>query len=258
MTAESNEVFDRMAVDGLTVAQAKLWLDHVVQRELAKIAKLDAVFANDETPGRSRVERRNHLVHGHALQILAQDGLGAVAGDHEAALAGAGLNEHERAGVARDMDQIRDQLEVTERGLQRDLRTVTGLEDVEPLAWMQARQLYLRGRAAAYLAQDQVATQTRENDAERVLALAKMPSAAEGSLGPGREVLRRVLRRDLARIRWRILKVLKAPFRSRRILDHRQRGRVNRSIDPCRQHRWLPLRPPRQTVQTPTLTSTGP
>ncbi|MFC0813355.1 tyrosine-type recombinase/integrase [Paracoccus panacisoli] len=186
VTAESNEVFDRMAVDGLTVAQAKLWLDHVVQRELAKIAKLDAVFANDETPGRSRVERRNHLVHGHALQILAQDGLGAVAGDHEAALAGAGLNEHERAGVARDMDQIRDQLEVTERGLQRDLRTVTGLEDVEPLAWMQARQLYLRGRAAAYLAQDQVATQTRENDAERVLALAKMPSAAEGSLGPGR------------------------------------------------------------------------
>ncbi|WP_146113093.1 site-specific integrase [Paracoccus yeei] len=186
MTAESNGVFDRMATDGLTAAQAKLWLDHVVQRELAKIAKLDAVFANDETPGRARVERRNNLVHGHALQILAQDGLGAVVEDHEVALADAGLNEHERAGVARDMDQIRDQLEVTERGLQRDLRTVAGLEDVEPLAWMQARQLYLRGRAAAYLAQGQVATQTRENDAERVLTLAKMPSAAEGSLGYAR------------------------------------------------------------------------
>lgn len=186
VTAESNGVFDRMAADGLTAAQAKLWLDHVVQRELAKIARLDAVFANDETPGRARVERRNHLVHGHALQILAQDGLGGVAGDHEAALANAGLNEHERAGVARDINQIRDQLRVTERGLQRELRSVAGLEDVEPLAWMQARQLYLRGRAAAYLAQDLVATQTRESDAELVIALAKMPSAAEGSLGPGR------------------------------------------------------------------------
>lgn len=158
----------------------------MVQRELAKIAKLDAAFANDETPGRARVERRNHLVHGHALQILARDGLGAVAGDHEAVMADAGLNEHEQSGVARDMDLIRDQLRVTKRGLQRDLRTVTGLENVEPLAWMQARHLYLRGRAAAYLTQDQVATQTRDNDAELVLALAKMHRPEGGSFGRGR------------------------------------------------------------------------
>ncbi|WP_273502471.1 hypothetical protein [Paracoccus sphaerophysae] len=91
VTADSDGVFDRMAADGLTAAQAKLRLDHVVRRELAKMARLQALFAADPAPGRVAADRRDDLVHGHALDLLAREGRGAVAAHHEAGLAAAGL-----------------------------------------------------------------------------------------------------------------------------------------------------------------------
>lgn len=111
VTGESHGVFDRMATHGLTAAQAKAWLDHVVRRELAKIEGLHAVAANDPAPGRTRDHRRDDVVHGHALRILAEDGLGARAEDHGADIEDAGLSEWERAAPRREAGGHREAAE---------------------------------------------------------------------------------------------------------------------------------------------------
>ncbi|MFC0200561.1 DUF6538 domain-containing protein [Paracoccus rhizosphaerae] len=129
LTHESDEVFEAMALDGLSKEAARQWLEQVVQDEIARIERRKRAQADSHEKGYARKNADADRAMGHALRLLARDGVSAELGHEE-------KNELISEGVPETaFEQIEDYLAqaagevfsaAVERKIQDTITAITG------------------------------------------------------------------------------------------------------------------------------------
>lgn len=155
VSAESNSVFEIMTVQGLSRDDARKFLEHIITREMKKIAILNAEPRGREDAARNRA---HDWAAGMALKMISEIGSEAdPLTDAEAAT-------FRREGRSeQDIDLLRGHLErqselayaspIEGPGvvIADQLRQTLGREQFQAAEYLTARQLYIAGRGAAYL-----------------------------------------------------------------------------------------------------------
>lgn len=154
VTFKSDQVFEAMALDGLTREAARKWLERVVRKELERIDRRNRAQSDSRETGYARTNAAEDRALGHALRLLARDGVSADLGEVERA-------EIVADGVpVRDLPKIDSYLqqaagealsEAVETKIRRAAAELAGLPGLNVHQFLGSRQIYLRGRAAAYL-----------------------------------------------------------------------------------------------------------
>ncbi|MGN7871420.1 hypothetical protein [Paracoccus sp. 22332] len=85
VTFESEQVFEAMALDGLTREAARKWLERVVREELERIDRRNRAQSDSRETGYARTNAAEDRALGHALRLLARDGISADLGEVERA-----------------------------------------------------------------------------------------------------------------------------------------------------------------------------
>ncbi|MFC0281440.1 DUF6538 domain-containing protein, partial [Falsigemmobacter intermedius] len=155
VTVESNNLFDAMSVQGLTVAEARKFLEFIIEREQKKIA----IFRADvRHRGDSESNQAQDWAMGTALRMIAQHGAGAAPLTDMQAQA---LHIEGRSPV--EVSMLRENLEnnvslATSTPKDRhgsqildQLQTAIGRQDIGAADFLVARNKYIQGRAAAYI-----------------------------------------------------------------------------------------------------------
>lgn len=154
LTHESEEVFEAMALDGLSKDAARRWLERVIRDELDRIERRKRAQADSRDRGYARLNAETDRAMGHALRLLARDGVNAEIGDEE-------KQELISEGVPESaVGQVEDFLAMAagevldpkvERKIKDGIADITGESSPSAHRFIEARTVYLRGRAAAYL-----------------------------------------------------------------------------------------------------------
>ncbi|EYD72167.1 hypothetical protein [Limimaricola hongkongensis] len=143
-----------MEHENLSPEEARRLLEHSLRDAQAKIAKQELLALADGAPNAAEAERRADLVSGHAHRLMAIRGQSARLGEQERqSLAREGLSEKECGAVAAHMDVLRDvYFSESWAGLiGRKAFDAIGRRNLSSLDLINARQIILKGRAAAYL-----------------------------------------------------------------------------------------------------------
>lgn len=154
LTHESDEVFEAMALDGLSREAARQWLEQVVRDEMARIERRKRAQSDSRETGYARMNAEEDRAMGHALRLLARDGVSAELGDEEKQeLVSEGVPKSSFERVEAYLSQAAGEVLApsVERKIQNGISAITG--DALPSAhdFLDARTIYLRGRAAVYL-----------------------------------------------------------------------------------------------------------
>lgn len=158
VTFESEQVFEAMALDGLTREAARKWLERVVREELEKIERRNRAQSDSREPGYARTNAAEDRSMGHALRLLARDGVRADLGEIERAeIVAKGVPAHELPKIDRYLQQAAGEApsEAVEAKIRRGVAEVADLSVLNVHQFLDSRQIYLRGRAAAYLTASQ-------------------------------------------------------------------------------------------------------
>lgn len=155
-TAESYSLFDAMMTQGLSRDDARRLLTHVIERELDRISRAEAVAADD--PAGWGQDRSHDWAAGKAYQLLAERGASAAnltQADVERLIA-EGRSEADLARLQTMLD--------TEAGMFAEppgqganarvktaMQTALGREGFSNLELFEGRQIWLRGRGAGLL-----------------------------------------------------------------------------------------------------------
>jgi Domain of unknown function (DUF6538) len=155
VTAESNNVFEIMTVQGLSREDARKFLEHIIRREMKKIAVL-----HSEPQGRTDVE--DNLAHDWAIGVALK--MVSELGSKAHPLTDKEAEDFRREGRSDDhIEYLRGHLErqskladasPTEGSgvvIADQLRDVLGRETFQAAEYLTARKLYIAGRGAAYM-----------------------------------------------------------------------------------------------------------
>lgn len=154
LTHEGDKVFEAMALDRLSKEAARQWLEQVVRDEMARIERRNRAQSDSREAGYARLNAEEDRAMGHALRLLARDGVSAELGDEEKQdLVSEGVPKAAFERVEAYLSQAAGEVLApsVERKIQNGISAITG--DALPSAhdFLDARTIYLRGRAAAYL-----------------------------------------------------------------------------------------------------------
>lgn len=143
-----------MALDGLSKEAARQWLEQVVRDEMACIERRKRAQSDSREAGYARLNSEEVRVMGHALRLLARDGVSAELGDEEKQeLVSDGVPKAAFERVEAYLSQAAGEVLApsVELKIQNGISAITG--DALPSAhdFLDARTIYLRGRAAVYL-----------------------------------------------------------------------------------------------------------
>lgn len=154
VTAQSEAVFWAMEHENLSPEEARRLLEHSLRDAQAQIAKHELLALADGAPNAVEAERRADLVSGHAHRLVATRGQSAHFSEQDRqSLAQEGLSEEECNSVVAHMDVLRDAyFSRSWTGLiGRKTSEAIGRRNLSALDLITARQIILKGRAAAYL-----------------------------------------------------------------------------------------------------------
>ena len=160
VTMRSDAVFEDMMERRLTRAEAKALLDGVVQDELERAATYRAARVGRPTDDEA-TERREDVAHGLALRLLADGGMGAQLTDvarQQLAAEGYDAPLINHVGRCLDLQRKVEEAPAVMAKLTRRLTELLG-EPPSELMLREARRLRMRGRSAALMATDKLATQ---------------------------------------------------------------------------------------------------
>lgn len=155
VTMESEGVLGQMQRGGLSAAQAKAWLEHVVREQHERLRRLSLAEGSNSAPGAWEENRQADLGAGHAYRLLAERGASAeVTAADRAALEEEGLT----AAGFRTLDVSLQLYRADFFGsdariarLRNGLSEVLGLERPSAMEISHAIRLLLEGRAGACL-----------------------------------------------------------------------------------------------------------
>lgn len=155
VTAESNGIFDSMTSQGLSRADARKFLEHIILREQAKIAMLRADTRNKA----DAVSNHAHdWAMGTALKLFSQHGPGAVPLDPAEAesLRREGRSAHEINLVRHNLEtQASLPRTAPDEGpgivIKQQMTAALGRETFSAAEFIMGRNHYIQGRAAAYI-----------------------------------------------------------------------------------------------------------
>ncbi|MBD9528187.1 hypothetical protein [Paracoccus sp. PAR01] len=172
-----------MAFDGLSRDAARAWLERVIRDELERIEQRHRVLTDNKAIG-SRVKNAHQdKLMGHALRLLARDGVYALldAAEREELLA-AGIPEADLPRVDEFMQRAAGEVlsDAVRAKILRGAGEAAGLERLDHHQYLDARRIYLQGRAAAYLA----ASKRTEPDFADALDLAERLAGGDQPLPP--------------------------------------------------------------------------
>ncbi|RRH76298.1 DUF6538 domain-containing protein [Falsigemmobacter faecalis] len=155
VTVESNNLFDAMSVQGLTVAEARKFLKFIIEREQKKIA----IFRADvRHRGDSESNQAQDWAMGTALRMIAQHGAGAapltdmqaealhIEGRSQVEVTLLRENIENNVALATSTPQDRHGSQILDQ-----LQTAIGRQDIGAADFLVARNKYIQGRAAAYI-----------------------------------------------------------------------------------------------------------
>lgn len=155
VTVESNNLFDAMSVQGLTVAEARKFLEFIIEREQKKIA----IFRADvRHRGDSESNQAQDWAMGTALRMIAQHGAGAapltdmqaealhIEGRSPVEVSLLRENLKNNVSLATSTPQDRHGSQILDQ-----LQTAIGRQDIGAADFLVARNRYIQGRAAAYI-----------------------------------------------------------------------------------------------------------
>lgn len=154
VTFESNQVFEAMALDGLTREAARKWLERVVREELERIDRRNRAQSDSRETGYARTNAAEDRALGHALRLLARDGVSADLGEVERAeIVADGVPAQDLPKIDSYLQQAAGEAlsEAVETKIRRAAAELAGLPGLNVHQFLDSRQIYLRGRAAAYL-----------------------------------------------------------------------------------------------------------
>ncbi|WP_022706884.1 site-specific integrase [Paracoccus zeaxanthinifaciens] len=154
VTAESERVFDRMGMEGLTPQVAHEWLETVIREELERSARRDrAAFHLPQTGNPVESAHQDHLA-GEALRLIARKGIELeLDEDERRELTARGYSEA-------DLDRINEYqvilgrdaaTEPVENRIRRRVAGIAGKERISGHEFFDAKRIWLNGRAAALL-----------------------------------------------------------------------------------------------------------
>lgn len=178
VTQESEEVFEAMALDGLPRDAAKKWLERVVREELQRIERRNRAQLDSSDRGYARANAGEDRAMAHALRLLARDGIGADLGEAERAeLVTEGVPDRDLPKVEAYMQQAAGEVlsETVARKIRDGVSEAANLPDLDAHQFLDARRIYLRGRAAAYLS----ASRRKDVDFAEALNLAERFSSKD-------------------------------------------------------------------------------
>ncbi|WP_341211471.1 hypothetical protein [uncultured Limimaricola sp.] len=138
----------------LSPEEARRLLEHSLRDAQAQIAKHELLALADGTPNAVEAGQRADLVSGHAHWLMTTHGQLARLGEQEwKSLAQEGLSEKACNSVVAHMDVLRDAyFSQSWAGLiGRKTSEAIGRRNLSALDLITARQIILKGRAAAYL-----------------------------------------------------------------------------------------------------------
>lgn len=155
VTMASDEVMRQMADGGLSAAQAKAWLAHVVREQHERLRRLSLAEMSDGAPGAWDENRQADLGAGHAYRLLAERGASADVTEADRAtlvdegLTAAGLRTLDVSLQLYRADFFGSDARIAR--LRNGLSEVLGLERPSSMEISHAIRLVLEGRAGACL-----------------------------------------------------------------------------------------------------------
>ena len=154
LTHESEEVFEAMALNGLSKQAARAWLEQVVRDEMVRLERRKRAQSGSLEPGYARRNAEEDRALGHALRLLARDGMSAELGEEERReLISDGVPEATFGRIEAYLSQVAGEVlgSTVERKIQNGVAAITGNACPSAHEFLDSRTIYLRGRAAVYL-----------------------------------------------------------------------------------------------------------
>ncbi|WP_170297822.1 DUF6538 domain-containing protein, partial [Paracoccus litorisediminis] len=151
VTHAREDIFARMVFDRFSHDTARSWLERVIRDELERVERRHRALTDSKEMG----SRHQDKLMGHALRLLARDGVYTLLDEAEQdELLAAGIPEADlpRVGELMQRDAGEVLSDAVKAKILRSAGEATGLERLDHHQYLDARQIYLQGRAAAYLA----------------------------------------------------------------------------------------------------------
>ena len=154
VTAESEKVFDRMGMDGLTSDVARKWLETVIRDELEDTARRTRAAFHLPKTGNPVESVHHDRLAGEALRLVARKGAEVdLDEDERRELTARGYSETDLDWINQYQHHLgrAAATEAMENKISRRVAEIAGKERISGHEFFDAKRLYLNGRAAALL-----------------------------------------------------------------------------------------------------------